>query len=65
VGSALVVTALSALAASPAGAQTKPKAKGLDIMLMQPMMAGTWNVTVSVKKNGKEVGQKKLALTAK
>jgi hypothetical protein len=129
VGSALVVTALSILAASPAGAQTKPKAKSLDIMLMQPkdvktgandfevmvkgadgkpvsdadvsvlfvmpampamkmaemrndvklkpsgpgmymgsgnvMMAGKWNVTVSVKKNGKEVGQKKLALTAK
>jgi hypothetical protein len=127
VGSALVVAALSVLAASPAVAQTKPKAKGLDIMLMQPkdvktganqfevmvkgedgkplvnadvsvlfvmpatpqmaemknevklkatrpgtymgsgnvMMAGKWNVTVSVKRNGKEVGQKTLALTAK
>jgi hypothetical protein len=129
VDSALVVTALSVLAASPAGAQTKAKAKGLDIMLMQPtdvksgandfevmvkgadgkpvgdsdvsvlfvmpampamkmaemrndvklkasgpgvyigsgnvMMAGTWNVTVSVKRNGKELGQKKLTLTAK
>jgi hypothetical protein len=127
VGAALVVTALSVLAASPAVAQTTPKAKGLDIMLMQPkdvktganefevmvkgadgkpisdadvsvafvmlatpqmaemkndvklkatgpgtytgsgnvMMAGKWNVTVSVKKGGKEVGQKKLALTAK
>ena len=29
------------------------------------MMAGKWNVTLSVKKNGKEVGQKTLALTAK
>ena len=127
VGSALVVTALSVLAVSPAIAQTKAKAKGLDIMLMQPkdvktganqfevmvkgedgkplvnadvfvvfvmpatpqmaemknevklkatrpgtytgsgnvMMAGKWNVTLSVKKNGKEVGQKTLALTAK
>jgi YtkA-like len=129
VGAALLVTALSVLAASPAVAQAKPKAKGLDIMLMQPkdvktgandfevmvkgadgkpisdadvsvlfvmpampamkmaemrndvklkpsgpgmymgsgnvMMPGKWNVTVSVKKNGKEVGQKKLALTAK
>jgi nitrogen fixation protein FixH len=131
VSSALVVTALSVLAVSPAGAQTKAKAKpkGLDIMLMQPkevktgvndfevmvkgadgkplsdadvsvlfvmpampamkmaemrndvklkpsgpgmymgsgnvMMAGTWNVTVSVKQGGKEVGQKTLALTAK
>jgi hypothetical protein len=127
VSSALVVTALSVLAVSPAIAQTKAKAKGLDIMLMQPkdvktganqfevmvkgedgkplvdadvsvvfvmpatpqmaemknevklkatrpgtytgsgnvMMAGKWNVTLSVKKNGKEVGQKTLALTAK
>ncbi len=29
------------------------------------MMAGKWNVTVSVKQSGKEVGQKKLTLTAK
>jgi hypothetical protein len=127
VSSALVVTALSVLAVSPAIAQTKATAKGLDIMLMQPkdvktganqfevmvkgedgkplvdadvsvvfvmpatpqmaemknevklkatrpgtytgsgnvMMAGQWNVTLSVKKNGKEVGQKTLALTAK
>jgi hypothetical protein len=126
-GSALVVVALGVLAASPAAAQAKPKAKGLDIMLMQPkavkagandfevmvkgadekpltgadvsvlfvmpktatmaemrnevklkpsgagmymgsgnvMMAGTWNVTVSVKQSGKEVGHKTLALTAK
>jgi len=126
-GSALVVVALGVLAASPAAAQAKPKAKGLDIMLMQPkavkagandfevmvkgadekplsgadvsvlfvmpktatmaemrnevklkpsgagmymgsgnvMMAGTWNVTVSVKQSGKEVGRKTLALTAK
>ena len=126
-GSALVVVALGSLAASPAAAQAKPKAKGLDIMLMQPkavksganefevmvkgaddkplsgadvsvlfvmpktatmaemrnevklkpsgagmymgsgnvMMAGTWNVTVSVKQSGKEVGHKTLALTAK
>jgi YtkA-like len=31
----------------------------------QVMMAGKWNVTVSVKQQGKEVGQKKVALTAK
>ena len=29
------------------------------------MMAGKWNATVSVKKGGKDVGQKKLTLTAK
>lgn len=28
-------------------------------------MAGQWNTTVSVKKNGKEIGQKKVRLTAK
>jgi len=31
----------------------------------QAMMAGKWNVTVSVKQRGKEVGQKTIALTAK
>ena len=29
------------------------------------MMAGKWNVTISVKQNGKETGQKKLTVTAK
>ena len=29
------------------------------------LMAGNWNVTVSVKQAGKEIGQKKLTLTAK
>lgn len=29
------------------------------------MMAGKWNVTISVKQNGKEIGQKKIVLTAK
>jgi nitrogen fixation protein FixH len=29
------------------------------------MMAGKWNFTVSVKQGGKELGQKKLTLTAK
>jgi hypothetical protein len=29
------------------------------------MMAGKWNVTVSVKQGGREIGQKKLTLTAK
>jgi len=28
-------------------------------------MSGTWNVTVTVKKNGKEIGEKKLTLAAK
>jgi YtkA-like len=29
------------------------------------MMAGKWNVTVSVKQHGKEIGQKKIVVTAK
>ena len=29
------------------------------------MMAGKWNVTVSVKQGGEDLGQKKLILTAK
>jgi hypothetical protein len=28
------------------------------------MMAGKWNVTFSVKQGGKEIGQKKVVLTA-
>lgn len=31
----------------------------------QVTMAGKWNVTISVKQNGKEIGQKKVTLTAK
>ena len=29
------------------------------------MMAGKWNTTISVKQNGKEIGQKKVTVTAK
>ena len=29
------------------------------------MMAGKWNVTISVKQNGKEIAQKKITVTAK
>jgi hypothetical protein len=43
----------------------KPSGPGMYMGLCNVMMAGKWNVTVIVKKNGKEVGQKKLALTAK
>ena len=31
----------------------------------QVMMAGTWTVTISVKQNGKEIGQKKATVSAK
>jgi YtkA-like protein len=43
----------------------KPSGPGMYMGPGNVMMAGTWNVTVSVKQAGKEVGQKKLTLTAK
>ena len=43
----------------------KPAAAGTYTGTGQVMMAGKWNVTVSVKKGGKELGQKKVTLTAK
>jgi hypothetical protein len=38
---------------------------GMYMGMANVMMAGTWNVTISVKEKGKEIGQKKLTLTAK
>ncbi len=43
----------------------KPAAAGTYTGTGQVMMAGKWNVTVSVKQGGKEIGQKKVTLTAK
>ena len=43
----------------------KPAAAGTYTGTGQVMMAGKWNVTVRVKRGGKEIGQKKLTLTAK
>ena len=43
----------------------KPSGAGMYMGPGNVMMAGTWTVTVSVKQGGKEVGQKKLTLTAK
>jgi hypothetical protein len=43
----------------------KPAAAGSYTGTGQVMMAGKWNVTVSVKQGGKEIGQKKVTLTAK
>jgi hypothetical protein len=43
----------------------KPSGAGIYAGPGQVMMAGMWNVTVSVKQGGKEVGQKKVMLTAK
>ena len=43
----------------------KPAGAGKYTGSGQVMMAGNWNVTVSVKQNGKEIGQKKVTLAAK
>jgi hypothetical protein len=43
----------------------KPGAAGTYTGTGQVMMAGTWNVTVRVRRAGKDIGQKKLTLTAK
>jgi nitrogen fixation protein FixH len=43
----------------------KPAGDGKYTASGRVMMAGQWNVTVSVKQNGKEIGQKKLTVTAK
>jgi hypothetical protein len=43
----------------------KPSGPGMYMGPGSVMMAGTWNVTVSVKQGGKEIGQKKLSVTAK
>jgi hypothetical protein len=43
----------------------KPSGPGMYMGPGNVMMAGKWNVTVSVKQGGKEIGQKKLTLTAK
>jgi YtkA-like protein len=43
----------------------KPSGSGMYMGSGNVMMAGKWNVTVSVKQGGKQIGQKKLTLTAK
>jgi len=43
----------------------KPAGGGTYSGTGQVMMSGKWNITVSVKQAGKEIGSKKLTLTAK
>ena len=42
----------------------KPSGNGMYTRPGNVMMAGKWNVTISVKQAGKQIGQKKVALTA-
>lgn len=43
----------------------KPSGNGMYAGSGNVMMAGKWNATISVKQGGKEVGQKKVVVTAK
>ena len=43
----------------------KPSGAGMYAGPGNVMMAGKWNVSISVKQGGKELGQKKVTLTAK
>jgi hypothetical protein len=43
----------------------KASGGGMYMGMANVMMAGTWNVTITVKQNGKDVGTKKTTLTAK
>jgi len=43
----------------------KPSGEGMYMGMGNVMMAGTWTVTLSVKQGGKDIGQKKVTLTAK
>jgi hypothetical protein len=46
-------------------AKLKPAGAGSYSGAASLMMGGTWNVTVSVKQAGQEIGQKKMTMTAK
>jgi membrane fusion protein, copper/silver efflux system len=46
-------------------AKLTPASGGIYRGTGQVMMAGKWNVTISVKRNGREVGQKTIVVTAK
>lgn len=46
-------------------AAARPAPEGTYTGAGQVMMAGQWNITVSVKQNGKEIDQRKVTLTAK
>jgi len=43
----------------------KPAGGGKSTGSGNVMMAGKWNTTISVRQNGEEIGQKKVAVTAK
>jgi hypothetical protein len=62
-----VMPAMPAMKMAEMRNEVKLKASdgGMYMGMANVMMAGTWNLTISVKEKGKEIGQKKLTLTAK
>ena len=61
----LVMPATKTMAEMRSEVKLKPAGGGVYKGSGQVMMAGMWNVTVSVKQGGKEIGEKKVTVTAK
>ena len=62
---ALVMPKTATMAEMRNEVKLKPSGNGMYMGSGNVMMAGKWNATVMVMKGGKELGQKKLTLTAK
>jgi len=60
-----VMPKTGAMAEMRSEVKLKPSGAGMYMGSGNVMMAGTWNVTVTVRQSGKEIGAKNLALTAK
>ena len=61
----LVMPKTATMAEMRSEVKLKPTGNGMYMGSGNVGMAGKWNTTVMVMKNGKDIGQKKLALTAK
>ena len=59
-----VMPKMGAMAEMRNEVKLKPSGDGMYTGSGNVMMAGKWNVTISVKQAGKQIGQKKVALTA-
>ena len=60
-----VMPKMGAMAEMRNEVKLKPSGDGMYTGSGNVMMAGKWNVTISVKQAGKQIGQKKVTLTAK
>ena len=61
----LVMPKMGAMAEMRSEVKLKPTGNGMYMGSGNVGMAGKWNTTVMVMKNGKDIGQKKVTLTAK